>query len=69
MLDSSEYQLMKYFPVMLCQNIVSQNKIQWKKIKSLMVYFIFPFYWWLKKVVTFSLFQVCDNFISNISYH
>ena len=44
MLDSSEYQLMKYFPVMLCQNIVSQNKIQWKKIKSLMVYFIFPFY-------------------------
>ena len=69
MLDSSEYQLMKYFLVMLCQNIVSQNKIQWKKIKSLMVYFIFPFYLWLKKVNTFSLFQVCDNFISNISYH
>ena len=28
MLFSSEYQIMKYFSVMLCQNIVSQNKLK-----------------------------------------
>ena len=34
MLDSSEYQLMKYFPVMLCQNIVSQKQNSMEKNKK-----------------------------------
>ena len=31
MLSSSEYQIMKYFSVMVCQNIVPENKMKkWK---------------------------------------
>ena len=31
MLCSSEFQIMEYFPVMLCQNIVPQNKMKISK--------------------------------------
>ena len=36
MLYSSEYQIMKYFPAMLCQNVVPQNKMKnLNKVKNL----------------------------------
>ena len=50
----SEYRSSKYNEIM---------KIS-KKVNAF-VYFMFPFI----KVVTFSLFQVDHNFISNMSYH
>ena len=35
MLHSTEYQIMKYFSAMLCQNLVPQNKMKsWNKAKK-----------------------------------
>ena len=46
MLYSSEYQIMKYFSAMLCQNIVPQVKMKYKyykyKYKNFLYIYYFP---------------------------